>query len=270
MFILGAVLIILILWVWVAPTWAPAPPIRRDLGDRAQSVSKSAANRGQQIYQGIRGRLKFRNDKKDLAQRFRQWATEADSARERLSAGMPDWAGGFATWLNGLSDKEAVEFSQDVAAFCASQNFNIGWLNDPQISADPALKQAVEEAVLLYGVSWWRANQVQSDVQALLKLKAFLAKPNTRDNKAFGQELFSGLVAKNLVTVPSTLITAPEKERLDYMKRAIEQAAQRNPDKFSQVLRRVAQPQSGAATTTSAEAEPAPAAPAPATSGGVA
>ncbi|MCW5849358.1 MAG: hypothetical protein KIT87_04720 [Anaerolineae bacterium] len=253
MYILGALLLILVLWVLVSPSWAPAPTRLRNVGARAEGASKSAATRGQQVYEGIRGRLKFRNDKKDLAQRFRQWATEAGAARGRLATGIPGWADGFAAWLNGLSDKEAVEFSQDVARFCANQNFNIAWLNDPQINADPLLKQAVEEAVLLYGVAAWRADQVQGDVQGLLKLKAFLAKPNTRDNKAFGQALFNALASSNLVGIPAALMTAAEKERLDYMKRTIEQVSQRYPDDFSQVLRRVAMEGSG-----QTKSEPAP------------
>ncbi len=260
MFILAALLLILALWVWVSPAWAPTPPNLRGIGSRAERVSESAAQKGKQWYSGVRGRLKFRNDKQDLTRRFRQWTTESEAARARLTTNLPEWTNGFSTWLRGLSDREAVEFSQDVAQFCASQNFNIAWLNDPQVSSDPQLKQAVEDAVLLYGVAWWRADQVQSDVQAVLRLKAFLAAPNKRENKAFGQELFSGLVAKKLVIVPSSLMTASEKERLYYMTRSIEQISQRHPDEFSQVLRRVvtseARPSSAPAAPTGAEVAP--------------
>ena len=66
-------------------------------------------------------------------------------------------------------------------------------------------------------------------------------------------------------------MTAPEKDRLDYMKRTIEQVSQRYPDDFSQVLRHVATegpgqyPDYGAPT----QSEPAPTAtPAAASAGG--
>jgi len=264
MFILAALIVVLAVWVLVRPSWAPPPPSTRRLSARANQVGESAANTGRRVYSGVRGRLKLRSDKKELAQRFRLWASEsAMSDRAHLTESLPSFSESFTAWLGRLPDKQAVDFSQEVAHFCAEQNFDIAWLNDPQVNSDAPLKQAVEDAVLLYGLAWWRANQVQYDVQALLKLKAFLANPARREHKAFGQQLFSALADEGLVQMSPALVTAGEKERLAYMTSAIQQASLQHPNQFSIVLHRTvngSQVAPSTITTSMTEAPPAPSA----------
>jgi hypothetical protein len=141
MYILAALLLVGGLWFAIKPGWA----------DKAGET-----------YQGLRGRFKFRKDTRELARQFRQWVAETPASRRaELFSNLPTSADGFSQWLNALPEDKLEEFTQQVARFCATLKFDIAWLNDPQVSREPELKKAVEDAVLLYSIASWRASTVQ-------------------------------------------------------------------------------------------------------------
>ena len=267
MYILLTVLIVAILWFVLKPKWAPKPPdtavwtgkasaASKQATAKASAASKQATAKAGQMYQGLRGRLKFRNDTRDLAKQFKQWVAEAAPAqRAELYSTLPASAEGFATGLAALSDKDLQLFVRKLARFCASLNFDLAWLNDPQISREPELKKAVEDAVLLYSLTVWRANTVQQDVKGFFAYRAWLANPNRY--RAFGQKLYSVLVQRGVVTIPSDLYLAPEKERLAQAATTIRKLYDEDHDTFHAALRQVVEDGQGATAVTPA---PAPAA----------
>jgi hypothetical protein len=238
---------------------ARASQVSKDAATRASQMSKEATAKAGQMYQGLRGQFKLRSDTRGLAKQFKQWVTEAAlPKRTELYSSLPTSAEGFAIWLSGLSDKELEQFTHRVAQFCASLNFDLAWLTDAQVSREPELRQAVEDAVLLYSLATWRANNVQQDVTSFLAYQAWLANPSR--HKALGQELHQLLIQRGLVTVPPEMYLASEQERLEQAAIAIRKVADEHPAAFRAALHRV----TGASSVEPAAAPaPAPETPAP-------
>ena len=265
MYILLAVLIVAVLWFVLKPKWAPKPPdtaawsgkasqASKQVSVKASAASKQASAKAGQMYQGLRGRLRFRSHTHDLAQQFKQWVAEAaPGSRAELYNTLPASADGFAAWLNGLSQKELEQFTKKVARFCESLNFNLAWLTDAQVGREPELKRAVEDTILLYSLTTWRADSVQQDVKGFLAYQAWQARPNR--HKAFGQQLLGHLIHNGVVTVSPDQYLASEKERKAHATAAIRKVADENRDALRVALRQV---------VAGAPAAPAPAPPAPA------
>ena len=247
--LLAALVVAVVLWLVLKPGWAPKPPdtskwtgkasqASRQATAKAGEISKDATAKAGQMYQGLRGWFRFRNHTRDLAKQFKQWVAEAAPAkRVDLYNTLPAYAEGFAIWLGSLSDKDLEHFTQGVARFCATLNFDLAWLTDAQVSREPELKKAVEDAVLLYSLTTWRANNVQQDVKAFFAYQAWLANPNRHG--AFGQQLLSNLVQRGAVTVTPELYLAPEKERLAHATEAIRKVADEDHATFHAALRQV-------------------------------
>ncbi len=252
--LLAALVVAVVLWLVLKPTWAPKPPDTSEWTDKASQASKQATAKAGQMYQGLAGRLKFRSHTHDLAKQFKQWVSEAAPAkRVELYNTLPASAEGFAIWLGGLSDKDLDHFTQRVARFCASLNFDLAWLTDPQVSREPELRRAVEDAVLLYSLTEWRANSVQQDVKGFFAYRAWLANP--KRHRAFGQQLLGNLIQQEAVTVTPELYLAPEKERLTHATAAIRKVADENHAALQSALRQIV-----GASQAAPAAAPAPAA----------
>ncbi len=257
MYILLAVLIVAVLWFVLKPKWAPKPPDTAVWSGKANQASKQASAKAGQMYQGLRGRLRFRSHTHDLAQQFKQWVAEAaPGSRAELYNTLPASADGFAAWLNGLSQKELEQFTKKVARFCESLNFNLAWLTDAQVGREPELKRAVEDTILLYSLTTWRADSVQQDVKGFLAYQAWQARPNR--HKAFGQQLLGSLIQSGAVTISPDQYLASEKERKAHATAAIRKIADENRDALRVALRQVV---AGAPVAPPAPVAPAPAAP---------
>ncbi len=225
-------------------------------------VSKQATSQAGQMYQGLRGQFKLRADSGNLSKQFKQWVVDSGlSKRDELYATLPASADGFAIWLGETNDKELEHFTRQVAQFCASLNFDIAWLTDPEIGRDPTLKKAVEDAVLLYSLAAWRSSNVQQEVQNFLAYRAWLANP--KRHKQYGQRLHQILIQEGLVVVVPDQYLASEQERFEQAVAAIRKVAEENPAAFAAALRCIEEPKSGETTAPAPTQEPAePAAPA--------
>jgi len=281
--LLIVLIVVAILWFVVKPRWAPKPPdtsewtgkaskmskqatdkasqMSKQATDKARQASKQATAKAGQMYKGWCGGFKFRSDTRELGKQFQQWVTDAAlPKRAALASTLPAQTESFAAWLSGLSGKELEQFTERIARYCATVNFDLGWLNDAQVSHEPELKQAVEDAVLMYSLGAWRADSIQQDVRVFLAYRAWRAQPNR--HKEFGLQLHQVLIERGLVPVPSELYLAPEKERLLYATAAICKVADENPAAFHLALRQLAGAPESPAPAVETPA-PAPAAPAP-------
>ncbi|MEW5983037.1 MAG: hypothetical protein AB1806_11805 [Acidobacteriota bacterium] len=261
MFILAVALVVLVvLWFVFKPAWAPKPPDATDWAGKATQASKQATAKAGEMYNGLRGRLKFRQDTRELAGQFRQWVAGSGLAdRKPLYEGLPDSAAAFASWLGGLSTEELEDFTQGVARFCGQLNFDIAWLTNTQLAREPELKQTVEDATLLYSLAAWRAGRVQQQVRNFLAYQDWLAQPER--HTAFGQRLYRALLDAKLVTAPAELYLAPEKERLTQAVAAIRTVADDDPATFRAVLHQLGA--SVAPKPAPAPPDPEPEAPTP-------
>ncbi len=247
--LLAALVVAAVLWFVLKPAWAPKPPDTAELTGKASQTSKQAAAKASQaskqatakagqMYQGVRGRLRFRNHTRDLAKQLKQWVAEAAPAkRVELYNTLPASAEGFAIWLGGLPQKELEQFTKKVAHFCESLNFDLAWLSDPQVSREPEIKKAVEDTVLLYSLTTWRASNVQQDVKGFFAYRDWLANP--KRHSAFGQQLLGALIQRGAVIVTPELYLAPEKERQAHATAAIRKVADEDHAAFQAALRQV-------------------------------
>lgn len=193
------------------------------------------------VYKGWREKIRARKRRKELPQRFREWAAGASlTEREQLYHGLPEAAQAFTAWLAGLSAKETKVFSQRLSSFCSGLNFELSWLADLQLDNDPELKQAVEEAVVLYCLAHWKATQVQGDLKAFATFLAWQDDPSRGKNRELSQKLFAKLVEKERISAPPPeLILASEEERQAHVVQAIRQVAEEDRQAFSTILKEV-------------------------------
>jgi hypothetical protein len=261
----GILVVALVLWFVFKPGWAPKPPDTAGWAGKASEASKQATAKAGEMYKGLRGRWKFRKDTRELAGQFKQWVAGSGLAsRRQLYDGLPESAAEFATWLGGLSAEELDRFTQGVARFCGSLNFDLAWLTNTQLAREPELKLTVEDATLLYSLAAWRAGRVQKKVRNFLAYQSWLAKPERY--KDFGNQLYRALLDAKLMTVPPELYLAPEKERLGQAVAAIQKVADENPAAFTAVLHQLGwseAPKPGPAAPAPAPEAPAPEAAAP-------
>lgn len=238
LWILIAVLVVVAAWLYFKPAWAPKT-------DKVQAgVDKSvqfATDKAGKMYDGVAGRLKLGRDRKQLANKYRNWVAEKSLGKQtQMYDSLPEHANGLTTWLAGLSDKEMAAFSEKVARFAASLGFDLEWLVNDKVNDYPELKQTIEESVALYSIAAWRASNVQQEVRAFLAFQAWLANP--AKNRALGQKLYSALVQQGLVMTSPDLYLATEKERMGEAVRAIKQAAEAKPEAVNAVLRGIMNP----------------------------
>ncbi|MEW5983027.1 MAG: hypothetical protein AB1806_11755 [Acidobacteriota bacterium] len=233
--LIGLLVVLVVLWFALKPKWAPKPPDTTEWTGKASQASKKASAKAGEMYRGLRGRLKFRRDTRELAKQFKQWVVgSALGDRKQMYDGLPSSAAGFATWLHDLSPTELEDFTRGVARFCGQLNFDIAWLTNTQLAREPELKQTVEDATLLYSLAAWRAGRVQRQVRNFLAYQDWLTKPER--HKDFGQQLYRALLDAKLMSVPPELYLASEKERLAQAVAAIRKVADDDPAAFRAVL----------------------------------
>jgi hypothetical protein len=162
--------------------------------------------------------------RKKEAQRFREWV-----------ASLPGVPKAFTTWLEGLSPQEAETFAQRVASFGSGLKVNLAWLLDEQMDNDPELKQEVEKAMALYCQAYWKAAVAQDDVEAFATFQAWQEAPGK--HKELSQRLFARLAEDGLVSAPSELYLASEKERQAHAVQAIRDFAEKDRPAFNAILK---------------------------------
>lgn len=164
------------------------------------------------------------NNTPDLAHRFREWAVTKLQQEPATTA-----------WLAALSPKANLAFTQQVAEFCEEMGFDLAALVDGRLAHVPQAAQQATEIVRFYCNANYTAALSQPDFDATKRFLAYLRAPLQKRNQAFGQQLYTNLVEKQLVTPPtgSAPITDPQ------VVEAICQAATSHSTSFSMVLNEV-------------------------------
>lgn len=162
------------------------------------------------------------------AQQFKQWITDATSAdRKELSGDVNKDLKALTTWLAGLSEEDMQEYCHRVAHFCEALLFKLEWLVDPYLDKAPDLKKTLEETVLLFCVSDWKASQSAEHIKAFASFRAWLDEPEADHNQALTQKLFALLIKEDkLDETPSALLLLSEEERRNYIVQTIKKVAE--------------------------------------------
>lgn len=102
-------------------------------------------------------------------------------------------------WVNGLSASEAEVLLDLLTGYCTSLNWELTWLFTPQLQKVPLLKQALEEAVIVYARALLASLQLVEEVRAYNAYVALLRKPNSQKQFALIQKLYQALNAQGVI-----------------------------------------------------------------------
>ncbi|MBV7329475.1 hypothetical protein KFU94_14730 [Chloroflexi bacterium TSY] len=102
-------------------------------------------------------------------------------------------------WIQQLSNSESEVLLDLLNGYCASLNWELGWLFTSQIDRAPALKAALEESVSVYARAILLSLQMEDDVRAYHAYLAFEKKPNARKQRALVQQLYRKLNNQNFM-----------------------------------------------------------------------
>ena len=125
-------------------------------------------------------RSKFSQSIDDTAARVasssRSWTGRADdwwqaNVRKRsLVVPFKEWAAGpgsdllpeeFNSWLAGLSDKEAAEFTQSLASYSSDLGYSLKDLVEDEYANKPAMMSVYVEAIVVYSQEFRKAKEVE-------------------------------------------------------------------------------------------------------------
>lgn len=231
MTIIVVILIIFVVIWYLEPAWASQES--RDKATTAITTNTKGAYTRSRGWLG-QVRLPFQKEKNPAAAQYRQWVAQSDlSKRSQLYKQLSSDAAEFSAWIEGMSDEELNEFVSDLSDVCQAHNFELAWLVDPK--TPDKLKHAVEDAVILHGLAAWKAR----DIKPLLAFKAWQAAPNKPENREFAKKLYNKLAEAGLVSTPSDLVLATDKQRQEHVVATIETAATENETTFLALVQEV-------------------------------
>lgn len=144
-------------------------------------------------------------------------------------------------WFAALSPEQFALLRQELADFCSELGFDLIWLVE-QATFKPAVLEATGKTIVTHYCRAVRAAVVvHEDMKALQRYQDFLTNPTSKENLAFGQQLYTHLVDAKLASPAAPeLLMASEKERQLFAVQAIQAAAEQNEAAFSRVLKAVA------------------------------
>ena len=213
--ILLVMVVALLAWLILKPTWMPAPPKNA----LTEQVVKQVDHVGQASTSWVAWASSWWKKPGSLGAQLKAWAVNEDVP---TSAGFgPAQAADlarFRAWIVGLSDAETDLLAKELETFCHKQGVNVRWLLDDQGRGD--MQTTLAALVLFYGLA------VRERINALpaAAVREWEEAPLARQNIPFGTRLFTRLVESDQVTIPASLLFASEKNRLAHMVNAIKDA----------------------------------------------
>lgn len=145
-----------------------------------------------------------------------------------------------AAWLDALTPEQAQLLRGELVAYCSTVGFDLRWWVEQAPLRPAALERTGKMLVQYYCQSLRASVLVQNDLQALQRYQIFLVNPTSKQNLAFGQQLYGRLVDDKLAPVATPdLLMAGEKERQSFVVQSILAAAQ-NETSFGAALKAVA------------------------------
>jgi len=93
--------------------------------------------------------------------------TKSDSFRSwALGSEAKDFPPEFYKWLSGLSEEEAIQFTQALNAYSRSLDLDLDALVDGSLDREPILRQVFVEAISVYSQAYQKARQAHKQVEA--------------------------------------------------------------------------------------------------------
>lgn len=144
------------------------------------------------------------------------------------------------TWFATLTPEQFKLLRNELIAFCTTLGFDLVWLVEQAPLKPTNVEQTGKTLVTHYCRALRASVLVQDDLKALQRYQAFLTNPTSKENLAFGQQLYARLVDMKAAPVATPeLLMAGEKERQSFVVQNIQAAAQ-NEAAFGAALKEVA------------------------------
>jgi hypothetical protein len=183
---------------------------------------------------------------KPSREKFKLALGDAITARGAASGESGGTLTNFSAWLNGLPDKELDKVVSEVDDDCRHAQIELDWLLDGRAKGE--MRTALQDTVLLSAMTVWRGRTVEPFV----RLEDYLAKPNARHNRKFGQDVFARLVNAGRIVIPAELLVGAENERHKFAFESISNLAQQDQDAVIAVVRETLGDTTTASTQTTA------------------
>jgi len=190
--------------------------------------------RAEDAYYQFRGR-----DYAQLAQLFKEWAPSREKDK-LIAKELAVETEAFLAWLADTSEADQKQFVRGLYSFFASMNLDLKWMLDPEMVQyiESGLKQTMGKILHIYCLAYWKSKQIQSDVEILVKLQKWMDKPDGKESADFNRQVFTKLVAENLIpSPPIELFLASDEERRDYSVEAIKKFIKDDTQRFYELLK---------------------------------
>ena len=202
----------------------------RSFGSQASSRTRAWGTQAAGQAQSLRQRIPFGKPKPSLAADFRVWLAQATAGEADLR-----------DWLAGLSDGQFADFTDNVAAFCASTGFELEWLVHEEFSRMPQLAENGGQVVVNYCRACLQAAAAQAGLESFRLYREYTQNPGSRKGRAYGEKLLDRLLEAGLTTVSlSDFLGAAPKAKQQQVLQAIQSAAEKEPAAFNRVLNAMA------------------------------
>lgn len=198
----------------------------KSLGNEAGKQVKSMGSQASGQAQSLGQRIPFGKPKPSLAADFRVWVAGATAGETDLR-----------DWLAGLTDSQFADFTDNVAAFCATTGFELAWLVREEFSHMPQLAEKGGLVVVNYCRACRQAGLAQTGLESFLAYREYIQNPGSRQGRVYGEKLLDRLLAAGLTTISlSDFLGAAPKTKQKQVLQAIQSAAEKDTAAFSRVL----------------------------------
>lgn len=156
----------------------------------------------------------------DLSMQLKRWASmlspqsypQVETAR--LQA--------FRVWVTRLDDEQAAQAARELAGLCALPGFDMQRLVETLQS--PRIDSPSARMVLCFGLALYeRWNNLPH-----LKLRSWLDRPRSRENREFGWQLYLRLVEASCANFPGEFLFASPGRRDEIIKKTIHEVYERD------------------------------------------
>ncbi|MEM7130905.1 MAG: hypothetical protein AAF702_31580 [Chloroflexota bacterium] len=171
----------------------------------------------------------------DLSSDFHAWANESLTDDKEIQA-----------WLATLTPEQMSAFVSHLRKFCKDMGFDVAQLIQGDMAQYPDLVNGLTRIVSQYSRISYEAVGLNDDVEIFRAYHQYLQNPTSRENRIFGQTLFSQLVDDGLASTDlSEHLTSSGQLRQQRVAETIRTVASNHPAHFSQALKRVLENQNG-------------------------
>jgi hypothetical protein len=230
---------------------------RTPTADQVKSGISDQTARAGDAYRQAKSTVGLR-DYGDLAQTLKEWLPDLvkDGGLSRRMAAENRTAVGR---LGDLSEDDLDSFVRGLYAYCSSLNIDLEPFTAPATKniVDDQLKKTVGEIVRLHAIAQWKADEVQDSIEVLVNLQKWLERPFAGRYREFNRQLFTVLLAEELVAAPPIeLFLAPEEEREDYTRDAIGDLIASDNQRFYLILKTQVETVAGSEAESDEDGEP--------------